>query len=213
MTLSPLLATDYESLTGNSFTTSLDSARATATGDMADVLNQLDLMSLVDFKLATNDLSPYIYNSVTTASLEAAQKHFSFLRNKMKSESQNDSSPLWFTAYNCKTHYDQMGPSDEFTVQQKGNMLGGSSIYTTDFSLGGGVHNCSTSSDETIGELQSGESFSVNDRNASEDALKIGVGLKIVVSNLVHGYVDYEYTFADQQDRSHLISIGLSYKF
>ena len=360
-----LARNSYESVTGNSFAASLDGARITATGDMAGILNQLDLMAVTALKSATNDLSPHIYNSVTTASLEAAQSRSFFLRNKMKSESRSDSSPLWFLGYSGKSHYDKLSTSDEFTAQQKGFMLGRVINYPTDFSLGGGVsftdfdldeknstsnssgsiydlylygawapqvdqsfyiqavlgagfsdfdtdreitflgrvanseqdathysafvgggynyttgnwsivprigieyiylnedsfnetgadgaslsvnskesdavassigvnvsrnyqlertilipslsidwfHNFSTSTDGTTGKLQSGESYSVADRNMGKNAFEIGIGLKIVASDLVHGYIDYQHSFADEQDRSHMVSAGLSYK-
>lgn len=361
-----LTRNSYQSLSGNSFTASLDEARLTATGDIAEVLNQIDLMSLGDFISATTDLSPHIYNSITTTSLDAIQTRSSFLRSKINPEAVNNGSPLWFSGYNGKTQYNQKTTSNAFAANQTGFMLGGNTKNTTGFNLGGAVsivdfdvdedhtasksngsvysaylygswrpqtaqsfniltvlgagfsdydtereitflnrtaqgdqtanhysafigcsynyttdnwsiepsigieyvylnednfnesgagdlslniddkesdaltssvginishqyhlqnsiivpninaawlHNFSPSTDKTTGTLQSGESFHVNGRDASEDALELGLGFRIIANEQFSSYIDYQYTFADDQDSSHFVSAGLRYNF
>ncbi|MBW2185359.1 MAG: autotransporter outer membrane beta-barrel domain-containing protein, partial [Deltaproteobacteria bacterium] len=74
-------------------------------------------------------------------------------------------------------------------------------------------HNFSTQGENTIATLQNGETFRVAGREASKNALELAVGLKVLVSDTLHGTLDYQYTFADNQNGAHLLSTGLSYCF
>lgn len=356
---------NYASLVG-SFGGGLDLARTNATGDLADILNMMDLLTLEQLQTAADDLTPSIYNSITTSTIDGIQSRASFLRNKVHSESQNNRSPLWFSGYGGNTDYDTTSGSDAFEASNKGFMFGGGKRYETGFGIGAvfGVndfdlsedssfsnsegsnydlylhgswvptvndafyvqavlglgysdfdtdrsidflsrtavsdhdanhysayvgagydyktgnwsidsrvgleyiyldedgftetgadgasfkidskesdavissiglnvshsfnlednliipniradwfHNFSASTDQTSGSVASGADFSIDGRDGSEDALEIGVGLKVIASDLVHGYVDYQYTIAEDQDSSYLVSAGLSYKF
>ncbi|CAG34976.1 autotransporter outer membrane beta-barrel domain-containing protein [Desulfotalea psychrophila] len=74
-------------------------------------------------------------------------------------------------------------------------------------------HNFSAEGEDTIATLQSGETFSVDGRTASENALELALGLRVLVSDKLHAYLEYQYTFADHQNGAHLLSTGLSYYF
>ncbi|MBW2187415.1 MAG: autotransporter outer membrane beta-barrel domain-containing protein, partial [Deltaproteobacteria bacterium] len=74
-------------------------------------------------------------------------------------------------------------------------------------------HNFSAQGENTTATLQSGESFRVEGRKASKDSLELAVGLTVLVSDKLHGTLDYQYTFADNQNKAHLLSAGLSYCF
>ncbi|WP_041277474.1 autotransporter family protein [Desulfotalea psychrophila] len=333
-----------------SLASSFDRARPTASGDMADTLNLMDLMNLTDIRQAADDFSPYFYNSVTTAILENIRTRSTFLQNKIRGDETDRQSPLWFSGYGGTTQYDKTVTSNDFKTKYSGFMLGfdrqfasgfqlGAAGAFTDFSfkekattskargsvydgylygswspqannafylqstlgigltdsktnrnipfldrtatsdhdaihysafLGGGYkqqignwslepragleyinldedgcteygagaaslainskdsdalvsslgveisrtielnngslvpsfradwfHNFSAKGENTIATLQSGESFSVDGRTASENALELALGLRVLVSNKLHGYFEYQYTFAD----------------
>jgi outer membrane autotransporter protein len=74
-------------------------------------------------------------------------------------------------------------------------------------------HNFSAQEENTIATLQNGETFRVTGREASKNALELAVGLKVLVSDTLHGTLDYQYTLADNQNGAHLLSTGLSYCF
>lgn len=74
-------------------------------------------------------------------------------------------------------------------------------------------HNFSPEGGNTIATLQSGEIFSVDGRRASEDALELAVGLTVLVGDKLQGSIEYQYAFADNQDRAHLLSTELRYCF
>lgn len=349
-----------------SIASAFDRTRPTASADMADTLNLLDVMTRADIKQAINDFSPYFHNSVTTALLENIRTRSTFLQNKIKRDEAERQSPLWITGYGGNTHYNKEITSTDFKTQFTGIMLGfdkqfesglqlGVVTSYTDFELnekattsdatasvydghlygswspqsndafylqsilgigvtdsetdrnipflgrtaksdhdaiyysafvGGGYtqqldnwtlepragfeyinlnqdsftehgaqaaalainskdsdalvsslgfeishscdlgngllmpsfradwfHNFSAKGENTIATLQSGESFRVEGREASKDSLELAVGLKVLVSDKLHGFLDYQYTFADNQNKAHLLSAGLSYYF
>ncbi len=349
-----------------SLASAFDRTRPTASGDVADTLNLMDLMNLTDIRQATDDYSPYFHNSVTTASLENIRTRSTFLQNKIKRDEAERQSPLWFSGYGGNAHYDKTITSNDFKAKYAGFMLGfdkqfesgfqlGAATAFTDLDLnekattsnatgsvydgylygswspqsndafylqsilgigvtdsktnrnipfldrtatsdhdanhysaflGGGYkhkrgnwsiepragfeyinldedgfteygavaaslavsskdsdalvsslgieishifdltngffvptfradwfHNFSAEVENTTATLQTGETFSVDGREASEDALELAVGLTAIVSDKLHGYLDYQYTFADNQDGAHLLSTGLSYYF
>ena len=114
-----------------------DSLRPTASGEMADVLDTIDVMEVADFRNALADYSPAFYGSVTIATLENIQSRSSFLQNKLLARTEAKGSPLWFSAFGGDVEYDQLGSSDAFKAKHKGVMFGGEKRYETGFTFGG----------------------------------------------------------------------------
>ena len=343
-----------------------ETVRPTANGDMADILNIMDVMSQDDIRQATDNYSPYFHSSVTTASLENIRTRSTFLQYKIQKNEVGPKSPLWFTGFGGNTRYDKTPTSNDFKTKYSGFMLGvekqfesgfqfgvaggytdstfdendtssnaSSSAYdgylyglwsplsndafylqsllglgftdsktnrdipflgrtatsdhdATHYSafLGGGYihmmehwslepraglqyihldedgftengagaasltihskdsdallsslgleishsldvdngllvphfraewfHNFSAETENTTAILQNGEMFNVDARTASEDSLELAVGLGLIISDTVRGHIGYQYSFADNQDGSHLLNAGLSYSF
>ncbi len=74
-------------------------------------------------------------------------------------------------------------------------------------------HNFFAEKENTLATLQSNETFSVDGRKASKDALELAIGLTLRFSDKLEGSLEYQCTFADNQNRAHLLSTGLSYSF
>lgn len=349
-----------------SIASAFDRTRPTASGDMAETLNLMDVMDRAEIRQAVDDFSPYFHNSVTTALLENIKTRSTFLQNKIKRDDAERQSPLWVSGFGGNTHYNKERTSGDFKAQYAGIMLGfdkqfesglqlGIATSYTDFDvnekattsdattsvydghlygtwspqsngafylqsilgigiadsesdrtipflgrtatsdhdsiyysafIGGGYqqqfdtwtlepragfeyinldedrftehgaqsasltihskgaeslvsslgfeishtcelgngllipsfradwfHNFSAQGENTIATLQSGETFRVEGRDASKDSLELAVGLTVLVSDKLHGTLDYQYTFADNQNKAHLLSAGLSYSF
>lgn len=349
-----------------SLASAFELSRPTANGDMANILNRLDVMNLADIRQATNDFSPYFHNSVTTANLENIRTRSTFFQNKVQQNEVDRVSPFWFSGYSGNTRYDKTATSNNFKAKYAGFMLGVDKQFESEFQfgvaggytdstfgendtssnasssaydgylygswspqsndafylqsilelgftnyktnrdipflertatsdhdsnhysafLGGGYkhkmskwsiepraglqyihldedgftefgagaasftiqtkksdallsslgfevnhtfkvdkgllipsiradwfHNFSADTENTISTLQTGESFSVDDREASEDSLDLAVALTIIVSDTVHGHVGYQYSFTEDQEGAYLLNAGLSYYF